>query len=98
MGEYTSDEFKGYLTQEGIKQELTVPHTPQQNGVAEILNRTLIEGVCTMLVDSKLPHCFWAEALSTYMYIRNRSPTTNALVGITPYKMLCGTKPDVGFF
>jgi len=54
-GEYTSSEFVTYLTQEGIKQELTIPHTPQQNGKAERLNRTLIEGVCTMLVDSKLP-------------------------------------------
>ena len=43
-GEYTSSEFAQYLTQEGIKQELTTPHTPQQNGAAERLNRTLIDG------------------------------------------------------
>ena len=67
--EYTSTEFTAYLTQEGIRQELTILHTPQQNGTAERLNRTLIEGVCTMLADSKLPHKFWAEALSTYVYI-----------------------------
>ena len=57
-GEYTSAEFIAYLTQEGIKHELTTPHTPQQNGAAERLNRTLIEGVRTMLADSKLPHEF----------------------------------------
>lgn len=61
-GEYTSNEFTSYLATEGIKHEQTIPHTPQQNGVAERLNRILIEGVHTMLADSKLPHRFWAEA------------------------------------
>ena len=83
--EYTSAEFDLYLTKEGIKHELRIPHTPQQNGVAERLNRTLVEGVCTMLADSKLPHRFWAEALSTAAYLRNRSPT-KALEGITPFE------------
>ena len=68
-GEYTSAEFSSYLAKEGIKHELTIPHTPQQNGVAERLNRTLIEGVRTMLADSKLPHRFWAEALSMAVYL-----------------------------
>ena len=67
-GEYTSREFTSYLANEGIKHERTTPHTPQQNGIAERLNRTLIEGVRTMLADSKLPHRFWAEALSTMVY------------------------------
>ena len=95
-GEYISTEFNLYLTKEGIKHELTIPHTPQQNGVAERLNRTLIEGVHTMLADSKLPHRFWAEALSTTVYLRNRSPT-KALEGITPFEAWSGTKPDVSF-
>ena len=93
-GEYTSTEFSTYLIQEGIKQELTTPHTPQQNGAAKRLNHTLIEGVHTMLADSKLPHQFWAEALSTYVYLKNRSPT-KALDGITPYEAWSGIKPDV---
>ena len=92
-GEYTSTEFVTYLTQ-GIKHELIVPHTPQQNGAAERLNRTLIEGVRTMLADSKLPHRFWAEALSTYAYLRNRSPT-KLLSRITPHEAWYGTKPDI---
>ena len=53
--EYTSSEFTSYLTEEGIKHELTTPH-PQQNGVAERLNHTLIEGVCSMLANSKLQY------------------------------------------
>ena len=93
-GEYTSKEFNSYLTTEGIKHEQTTPHTPQQNGVAERLNRTLIEGVRTMLADSKLPHQFWAEALATMVYLRNRSPT-RALEGITPYEAWNGSKPSV---
>ena len=93
-GEYTSTEFSTYLIQEGIKQELTTPHTPQQNEAAERLNRTLIEWVRTMLADSKLPHRFWAEALSTYVYLKNQSPT-KALDGVTPYEAWSGIKPDV---
>ena len=93
-GEYTSTEFATYLSKEGIKHELMTPHTPQQNGAAERLNRTLIEGVRTMLADSKLPHSFWAEALSTYAYLRNRSPT-KLLSGITPYEAWYGTKPNL---
>ena len=50
--EYTSSEFSAYLTQEGIRQELTIPHTPQQNRIAERMNCTLVEGVCTTLADS----------------------------------------------
>ena len=93
-GEYTSREFTSYLANEGIKHERTTPHTPQQNGIAERLNRTLIEGVRTMLADSKLPHRFWAEALSTMVYLRNRSPT-KALEGVTPHEAWSGSKPNV---
>ena len=93
-GEYTSSEFTSYLTKEGIKHELTIPHTPQQNGVAERVNRTLIETVRAMLADSKLPHRFWAEALATSVYLRNRSPT-KAVEAMTPYEAWSGTKPDV---
>ena len=88
-GEYTSTEFTSYLIKEGIKHELTY------TGVAERLNRTLVESVRTMLADSRLPHRFWAEALSTAVYLRNRSPT-KALEWITPCEAWSGAKPDVG--
>ena len=65
--------------------ELTIPKTPQQNGVAECLNRTLVETVRSMLSDSKLPKRFWAEALSTAVYLRNRSPT-RAVQKMTPFE------------
>ena len=52
-----------------------MPKSPEQNGVAECMNRTLVETLCFMLVDAKLPHSFWAEALSTAVYLKNRCPT-----------------------
>ena len=70
-GEYTSNEFEEYLKKDGVKHETSVPKTPQQNGVAERLNRTLVESVRSMLSDSKLPKRFWAEALSTATYLHN---------------------------
>jgi len=78
-----STEFQTYLKKEGIRHELTVPKTPEQNSVAERMNRTLVKGVRAMLADARLPHRFWAEALSTAVYRRNRSPAM-AVKGITP--------------
>ena len=93
-GEYTSVEFEGYLKSEGVRHELTVPKTPQQNGVAERMNRTLVETVTSMLGDANLPQWFWAEALSTAVYLRNRSPT-KAVKGMTPFEAWMGEKPKV---
>ncbi|GKD53917.1 retrovirus-related pol polyprotein from transposon TNT 1-94, partial [Tanacetum coccineum] len=58
----------------GILRQFSVAGNPQQNGVVEMRNRTLIEGVRTMLVDSKLPTTFWAEAVNTAYYVQNRVP------------------------
>ena len=64
-GEYTSKDFKDYLKKDGINHKFTIPKTPQQNGVAERMNQTLVESVRAMLADSKLPKRFWAEATAT---------------------------------
>ena len=93
-GEYTSNEFKEYVKVEGLKHELTIPKTPEQNGVAERMNRTLLESVCSMLIGANLPHKFWAETLTTAVYLRNRSPT-KAVAGMTPFEAWNGYKPDV---
>jgi len=58
-GEYTSREFESYLLSEGIVHEKTIPKTPEQNGVSERMNRTLVESVRTMLLDSNLPKTFF---------------------------------------
>lgn len=94
-GEYTSKEFENYLKSEGVRHELTVPKTPEQNGVAERLNRTLVEAVRSMLIDANLPHKFWAEALSTAVYLKNRSPT-QAVKGVTPFEAWKNMRPKVG--
>ena len=93
-GEYLSNMFKKFFQVEGIKHETTVPHTPEQNGVSERMNRSLVEAVRTMLHDSNLGKIFWAEALATAVYIRNRCPTS-ALVLKTPFEGLYGKKPNV---
>ena len=69
-GEYKSAKFSVYLKKEGVRHEFTIPKTPQQNGVAERMNRTLVEAVRSMLSDTKLPKKFWAEALSTALQQR----------------------------
>ena len=93
-GEYTSTEFESYLKQEGIEHQCTIPKTPEQNGVAKGMNRTLVETFRTMLADSRLTHRFWAEALSTAAYLINRSPT-KTLGNKTPFEVWYGKKPNV---
>ena len=93
-GEYTSKEFQEYLKAQGIHHEMTVPHSPQQNGVAERKNRTLVEAARSMLSHAKLPKMYWAEAVATAAYIQNRLPTS-VLKQETPYERWCGKKPDM---
>lgn len=93
-GEYTSNEFQAYLKRQGIKHETTIPKTPEQNGVAERMNRTLVESTRTMIFDANLPKRFWAETLSTVVYLRNCSPT-KAVENITPFEAWHGYKPEV---
>ena len=91
VGEFTSSKFEAYLKSEGVRHELTIPKTPEQNGVAEHINRTLVEA---MLSNANLPPKFWAEALSTAAYLRNRSPT-KVVRGMTPQEAWTGAKPQV---
>eukprot|EP00794_Sanderia_malayensis_P007838 gene7838-biopygen6374 len=93
-GEYSSSEFLQYCKDHGIKKEVTIPYTPQQNGIAERLNRTLMEKARAMIYHAKLPLSFWAEAVSTANYLRNRSPTS-ALENATPYERFYKQKADV---
>jgi len=61
-GEYVSQQFKDFCTAEGIKRELTAPHNPQYNGVAERKNRSIVGASRVMLHDQSLPLHFWAKA------------------------------------
>ena len=93
-GEFTSNAFEAHLKACGIRHELTIPKTPEQNGIAERLNRTLVEMTRAMLLDANLPQKFWAEAVSTAAYLRNRSPSS-AVGGITSHQAWYGQKPRV---
>jgi transposase InsO family protein len=73
-GEYTSNEIKDFCREAGIKRELTTPYNPQQNGVAERKNRSIVEATQAMIHDQSLPMHLWAKASSTTVYVQNRSP------------------------
>ena len=92
-GEYTSTEFEEFLESAEKRHEQTVPKTLEQNGVAERMNRTLVDSVRSMLPDASLPHEFWAEALSTAIYLRNCSPT-KAVDGMTPFEAWTKKNPS----
>lgn len=93
-GEYCSGEFSEFLDREGIQRQLTVPKTPQQNGTSERLNRTIVDCCRSLLLESCLPYEFWAEAVATSVFIKNRR--YSRAVGKTPYENLKGVKPDLG--
>ena len=85
-GEYTSKEFEAFCKEAGIKRELTTPYNPQQNGVAERKNRTIMEAVKTMIHDQDLPMHLWAKAARTVVYVQNRL-SHNGLEFKTPEEM-----------
>ncbi|KAH9127699.1 hypothetical protein AeMF1_002040 [Aphanomyces euteiches] len=94
-GEYFSNSFSEFLLENGIQHDATVPHTPQQNGVNERMNRTLVECARSMLHFCKAPLRFWAEAVSHAMYLRNRTYSSST-PGMTPFERLWKSKPDLG--
>ncbi|KAG8473296.1 hypothetical protein CXB51_035427 [Gossypium anomalum] len=81
--------FNRLCKSEGIVRHLTVRHTPQQNGVAERMNRTIMEKVRCMLSNANLPKSFWAEAASTACFLINRSPSV-AIEKKTPQEVWSG--------
>ena len=82
-GEFTSKRLKAFCQENGIKQEYTCKYTPQQNAVAERMNRTILDKVRCMLLETNLPKYLWGEAVRNAVYQINRSPT-RALDGETP--------------
>ena len=82
-GEYCSRDFENYCSENGIRRIKTVPGTPEQNGVAERMNRTILERERSMRFDSGLPTYFWAAAVDTAVYLINRSPSSALDGGIS---------------
>nr|GFB14632.1 hypothetical protein [Tanacetum cinerariifolium] len=88
-GEFRNKEMDDFCSQKGIKREFSNARSPQQNGVAEMRNRTLIEAARTMLADAKLPVTFWAEAVNTACYVQDRV-LVNKSHNKTPYELFNG--------
>jgi hypothetical protein len=86
-----------YLEEEGIKHEFSAPYTPQQNGVVEKKNRTLIDMARTMLGDYKAPEWFWSEAVNTACHAINRLYLHRLLEKMS-YELLTSNIPNVSYF
>ena len=76
-GEYMSGAFNKYCKENGIQQHFTVSHTPQQNGIAERKNITLVECARSMLQGKQILNSFWAKAVNTAIYLKNIDVTNN---------------------
>ena len=92
-GEYMSNILREYFKEKGIDHQTTMAYSPQSNGKAERLNRTLMEKTRAMLSEANLPESLWGEAITTANYLRNRSPTANK--DRTPWELFFGKKPDL---
>ncbi|GJX66478.1 retrovirus-related pol polyprotein from transposon TNT 1-94 [Tanacetum coccineum] len=94
--EFKNREMNQFCEMKGILRQFSVARTPQQNGVAERRNRTLIEAARTMLADSKLPTTFWAEAVNTACYVQNKVLVVKPH-NKTPYELFHGRTPTLSF-
>lgn len=92
--EYCNNIFKNSLDNAGIQHETSVPYSPSQNGVAERMNRVIVEMVRCMLLDGDMPAAAWAEAVQTAVYIRNRAETS--ALESTPFEYMYGRVPKMG--
>lgn len=92
--EYVNKDFDSFLKRSGIQRRLTAPYTPNQNGIAERKNRTLIEKGRAMMIDAKAPLKLWGEAINTANYLSNRS-INSAIDNKTPFELWVGRKPCV---
>jgi transposase InsO family protein len=92
--EYFSNSMKTYCNEFGIFQQQSTRHTPEQNGRSERVNRSILEGALSLLIDAGLDKNFWGYAVQTYVWLKNRSPHA-ALYRSTPYECWNNSKPDL---
>nr|GEZ10181.1 putative ribonuclease H-like domain-containing protein [Tanacetum cinerariifolium] len=95
--EFVNQTLRDYYKEVGISHETSVARSPQQNGVVERRNHTLIEAACTMLIYAQAPLFLWAEATVTACFTQNRS-IIRLRHGKTPYELLHSKLPDLSFF
>ena len=94
-GEFLSKLFAGVCEEARIKRQMTAPYTPQQNGLVERRNRSIMEMARSMLKSMKLPGKFWGEAVRHAVYLLNRLPT-RPMGEKTPFEAMNGRKPRLG--
>jgi hypothetical protein len=94
-GEYINDEMHQFLAKHGIRHETTTAETPQQNGVAERYNRTLLETIRAIKLSAGIPDTLWAELAATSAYLRNRLSTRVNCNNISPYEAWYDRQPDI---
>nr|GEY51805.1 retrovirus-related Pol polyprotein from transposon TNT 1-94 [Tanacetum cinerariifolium] len=94
--EFKNQVLKEYFDSVGITHETFAAKTPQQNGVIERKNRTLVEAARTMLIFSHAPLFLWAEAIATACYTQNRS-IVHRRFNMTPYELIQGRKPEISY-
>lgn len=92
-GEYKNEKVITFCKNKGIKLDFTTPHSPQLNGVAERINRTIMEKVRAMLYDSNLDKNMWGEAAYAAVYLINRSPKSGQ--SKTPFEIWTGKLPNL---
>jgi hypothetical protein len=92
-GEFISHIFKIWLSSKGIRLETSAPHTPEQNGVSERANRTVVEACRCLLHAKHLSLELWGEAVANAVYTLNR--VSNSISPITPFQMWHHDKPEV---
>ena len=95
--EYLSTEMKNYCVQKGISYHLTVPRTPQLNGVSERMVRTITEKARAIICGASLQKVFWGEAVLTATYLINLTPTKALKCNKTPYEMWHNKKPQIKY-
>ena len=94
-GEYFPTEFILQCEENGIIHQRSAPYTPQQNGLAERKNRTLVEMINAMILNEKLSFNLWGQALLTACHVHNRIPSRKFKV--SPYELWKSRKPNLGY-
>lgn len=94
-GEYSSAKFKNFCLKNGIKCQYTIARNPEQNGVAERYNRTIMEKARCLIFDSKLDKSLWGEAMRTAVFLTNRTPTSTLPKNMTPAEIWYKQKPNM---
>jgi transposase InsO family protein len=93
--EFVNNDVRSFFEEKGVQYELTIPGTPENNGVAERMNRTILDKSRCMLLDSTLSKTFWIEAVMTAVYLINRSPTRSNKDDKVPAEKWFRRKPNL---